>query len=253
MNRLNHLLIICSTALIFVLQASAQKYNCTTGLMSIPTAEMAASGTFRGEASYLSKALTPEQFLYKGKKYATFNYGVGMAMFSWLEMSYVCSLLKYERGTGSNVKAGYYNQDRRINVKVQPLREGRWWPAIAVGMDDIGRFKKVETDIVGTNSFYQNWYVIGSKHFEVGGMELGAHLGYREHYAHINHDKDGIIGGVSVRPDFCRDLRFMADWNGMYVSVGADALIWKHLFAQVCLTDGRYISGGLAYHYTIPY
>ena len=253
MNALNRLIATCIGALVCGLYVSAQKYNGNTGLMTVPTAEMAAAGTFRGEASYLSKETTPEQFIYHDEKYATFNYGAGMTIFSWLEMSYICSLLKYDKGTGANAKGGYYNQDRRINVKVRPIKEGKWWPAVAVGMDDTGRFRKVKTDTPHTNSYFQNYYIVGSKHLEVGGMELGLHLGYHQYSAHINHEKDGVFGGVSVRPDFYRDLRFMADWNGKQINVGADALLWKHLFAQVFLTDGKYVSGGIAYHYTIPY
>ena len=147
---------------------------------------------------------------------------------------------------------GYYNEDRRVNVKLTPLYEGRWWPGIAVGMDDIGRFKRFKTGVKG-NNYYQNIYVAASKHFDIRGYELGAHLAYRYYSSDVNSNRRGLAGGVTFRPAFYRPLRLVGDWDGVGVNVGADVLLWRHLFVQAALVHGQGFTGGLGYHYTIKH
>lgn len=63
---------------------------------------------------------------------------------------------------------GFYNEDRRVNVKLPPLKEGKWWPAVAMGMDDIGRFNLIKSGTNGNNKF-QNIYGVVSKNFDIRG------------------------------------------------------------------------------------
>ena len=236
-----------------VVGTHAQEYHGTTGLLQVPSAETDSAGTFRGNMMFLSKEFTPNQMAFNKEKYNTFNYGVGLTVWDWVEISYCASLLKMYKNHDKTSTPGYYNEDRRVNVKFRPLKEGRWWPAIAVGMDDIGRFQKFTTGKAIGNNYYQNIYIAGSKHFNIHGYELGAHLAYRYYSAEINAEHRGVVGGVTLRPAFYRPLRFIAEWDGVGVNVGADVLLWRHLFIQACLVHGRGFTGGLSYHYTIPY
>ena len=148
---------------------------------------------------------------------------------------------------------GYYNEDRHVNVKLIPLYEGRWWPAIAVGMDDVGDFQFLKMKDLTTNHYFENLYIICTKHFDIKGYEIGAHLGYRYYPSDNNKERRGVAGGVTLRPAFYRPLRFIVEWDGVGVNVGADVLLWRHLFIQAALIHGQGFTGGLGYHYTIPF
>ena len=241
---------------------SAQNYHGTTGLLQVPSAEMGPAGTFRGCASFLCKEFTPDQLQRDGEKYNTFGYAVGITAFRWLEISYAPTLLYMHRNGHSNEPLGYYNEDRHMNVKVNPLYEGKWWPAIALGMDDIGRFKLIKSGANG-NNYFQNIYIVASKHFDIKGFEIGAHVAYRYYSSQANSNRRGVAGGITFVPRLGEALqgprawlqrpRLIVEWDGIGVNVGADVLLWRHLFVQACLVHGRGFTGGLSYHYTIPF
>lgn len=226
--------------------AHSQDYHGTTGLLQVPSAEMDSAGTFRGGAYFLHRKFLPAMMPKKN----TFGYSVGITPFRWLEMSYAASLLYMHKNSNRKEKMGYYNEDRHVNVKVNPLYEGRWWPAIVLGMDDVGRFSKI-TKGNSKNNYFQNIYVAGSKHFDVKGYELGVHLAYRYYSRDKNSDRRGVAGGLSLRPAFFKPLRIVGEWDGTGINVGADVLLWRHLFMQAALVHGTGFTGGISYHYTI--
>ena len=226
-----------------------QDYNGISGLLNVPSAEADSAGTFRGGFHFLHRDFLPEQMPDKN----TMGYTIGITPFRWIEMSYAATLLWMHKKADENEKMGFFNEDRRINVKVTPLYEGTYWPAIALGMDDVGRFKNFKTHNSGANSYFQSLYAVASKHFDIKGYELGAHLAYRYYASDVNRDRRGIAGGVTLRPAFYRPLRVVAEWDGVGVNVGADVLLWRHLFIQASLVHGRGFTGGVSYHYTIKY
>ena len=72
-----------------------------------------------------------------------------------------------------------------------------------------------------------------------------------------------MAGGVTFVPRLGESLqgprawlqrpRFIVEWDGVGVNVGADVLLWRHLFVQAALIHGQGFTGVLAYHYTIPF
>lgn len=241
---------------------SAQDYHGTTGLLQVPSAEMGPAGTFRGSAMFLHKNFTPDQLQRDGEKYNTFNYAIGVTAFRWIELSYAASLLYMHKNGKKEEPLGYYNEDRRVNVKVNPLYEGKWWPAIALGMDDVGRFNRFKSGANG-NNYFQNLYIVASKHFDIKGFEIGAHIAYRYYSSKANSNRRGVAGGITFVPRLGEALqgprawlqrpRLIVEWDGLGVNVGADVLLWRHLFVQACLVHGRGFTGGLSYHYTIKF
>lgn len=239
-------------SLICVHHAVAQEYHGTTGLLSVPCAEMDSVASFRGGAAFLYKDILPDQFDEGDGKHNTYSYYFGITAMPWLELSYACTLLYMHKNADSREPMGYYNEDRHVNVKLRPLKEGRWWPAIALGMDDVGRFNRISNGRNG-NNYYQNIYITGSKHWNIQGYELGTHLTYRYYTTKRNKEMRRIAGGVTLRPNFYRPLRIVAEWDGRGVNVGADALLWRHLHLQAALVHGHGFTGGIGYHYTIRY
>lgn len=253
---------LLAAMLLLTTMLSAQNYHGTTGLLQVPNAEMGPAGTFRGSASFLHKAFTPDQLQRDGDKYNTFGYAIGLTAFRWIEVSYAATLLYMHKNGKKDEPLGYYNEDRHMNVKVNPLYEGRWWPAIALGMDDIGRFKLIKSGASG-NNYFQNLYIAATKHFDIKGFELGVHVAYRYYSSNANSNRRGVAGGITFVPRLGESLRnprawlqrprLIVEWDGIGVNVGADVLLWRHLFVQASLIHGYGFTGGLSYHYTIPF
>lgn len=67
--------------LMFPLNIEAQEYTGITGMMHVPTAEMAPAGTARIGAFFLNREFTPNKLAYKGEKYNTYNHFLAIAPF----------------------------------------------------------------------------------------------------------------------------------------------------------------------------
>lgn len=104
----------------------AQYTMGTTGMMNIPTAEMQQTGTFMIGGNYLPEELNPF-------KYNSGNYFVNITFFSFLELNYRCILLKSDYMAK---KPKFNQQDRSLSVRLRPLKEGKYWPAIVIGSND---------------------------------------------------------------------------------------------------------------------
>lgn len=220
----------------------AQEYTGITGMMHVPTAEMAPAGTARVGAFFLNGEFTPDKLAYKGEKYNTYNHFLAIAPFSWVELSYVCTLLKNAKNKDGAQKVGYYNKDRFFCIKLRPLKEGKYWPALAVGTQDPTR--TVE-DKSGDYAYFNNFYVAASKHLNWKGHELGVHLTYRYYRSDFNAKWRGVTGGITYRPAFAPNSRAMLEYTGNDVNVAVDCYLWRLLFVQAGLQNGKYFSGGL--------
>lgn len=239
-------ILFCLLFVIFLpLSSAAQEYNGLTGLLHVPSAVPDSSGTFRGGFVYLDRKFLPNKM---SGTYNTFGYYAAISAWSWIELSYACTLLRLKR-RGERV----INEDRHFNAKLLPLREGKWWPALAIGMDDIGRWKD-QPDMGGyNNNYFQNIYIAVSKHIDIRGYELGAHLSYRYYTSDDNKNRRGFAGGLTLRPAFYKPLRLIVEWDGAGVNAGVDVTLWRHLFLQACLVHGSGFMGSIAYHYTIHF
>ncbi len=253
-------IILLMCLLMYVVPAAAQNYHGTTGLLHVPSAETDSAGTFRGGFHFLGKRFHP--ITCNDEPYNTMCYGIAITAWEWVEMSFSQTILK-EPKYGDYGPIGYYNQDRHLNIKLRPLKEGRWWPAVAIGWDDVGKPRKFKTREY-SNSHFQNLYAVASKHMDVNGHLIGAHMGYRYYAARYTHNLfGGLIGGISYTPRLPEKLqgpqawlqrpRIIIEWDGKGVNVGGDVLLWRHLFIQAALIHGQGFMGGVSYHYRIKF
>lgn len=222
----------------------AQAYVGITGLVHIPTAEMAEEGDVRAGSFFLPADFVPENMQRNQEigRYNTFNYYLAITPFSWIELSYVCTFLKaHKNNDPTNTVIGYYQKDRHFNVKVRPLKEGRYWPALAIGAQDPGRSVKDNGDY----AYFQNFYAVASKHVTLRGHELAAHVAYRYYRSDFNRRWRGVAGGITYRPAFAHNLRLAGEYTGDAFLVGVDCLLWRHLFLQASLQDGKHFVGGI--------
>lgn len=238
-------LIVCLlVGLLVVCTIQAQEYTGITGMIHVPTAEMAPEGDARIGVSFLNREFLPDMINFEGEKYDSFNHYLAITPFPWIELAYVCTLVKDYKNLDKSQKVGYYQKDRFFAVKLRPLKEGRYWPAVAIGTQDPGRTVPDES---GDYAYFLNYYIAATKHWRPGGHELGFHLTYRYYRSDHNRKWNGVVGGVTYRPAFASNCRAMVEYTGNDVNVGVDCLLWKHLFIQAALQNGRYFSGGLRF------
>lgn len=231
--------------------ASAQLYTGLSGLLNTPSADMNEEGTARIGGYFMNKHFTPDDdgiygFIYDGKKYNTVDFYLSITPFEWIELGYTFTLQK-------SLLDGYdkpkYNQkDRYFSVKLNPLREGRYHPAIAIGSNDfIGSPTKRHGNGGSGAGYFCNYYIAATKHFKPAGHNIGINLAYRYCPNVYNEKWEGVVGGITWQLKWVPNLRAIAEYTGNEVNVGADCLLWKHLFLQVVLQDGKYFSGGLCF------
>ena len=238
-------LLFAAAAISMTTALRAQEYSGITGLFQVPSAEMAPEGTARIGVYYMSKEFIPDKITFNGERFNTTNHFLGITPFSWIEISYICTLLKAYKNNDDSQKSGYYMKDRHFSVKIRPLKEGKWWPAIALGYQDPGR--TVE-DKGGEAAYFSNYYAVATKHIPCWGSELGVTVAYRHYRGSMNEKWNGIAGGLSFRPAFAKDLRALVEYTGDDVNVAVDYLLLKHFFLQAGLQDGKHFTGGVCCH-----
>lgn len=239
----------------FMDKVSAQNYHGTSGMLQVQTAEIDSAGTFHGGISFVHKDILPNLRYYgDGKPFNAPCYTIGITAWKWLQLSYTGTIVRMHKNGDESKPLGYYNEDRHINIHLTPLYEGKYWPSIAVGWDDIGNLRTLKINKnLSSNNFFECLYIAGSKHFDLKGYEIGTHLTYRYYPSDLNKERRGVAGGLTLRPAFYRPLRVVAEWDGVGVNIGADVLLWRHLFIQAALVHGKGFMGGVSYHYTIKF
>lgn len=246
MKRHFFLSIAILTLAMIPLAGRAQQYTGISGLLHVPSADMHHEGDACIGIHYLNKNMLPDVgFLYNNEKYNTYDYYLSITPYSWIELSYVCTK-RMDMVDGEPV---YKRKDRNFSMKIRPLQEGKYWPAIAIGCNDVA--SSVASIITSNNDnvqlYFQNYYLATTKHFDLGGNELGVTLAYRYYTRDYNAKWNGIVGGVTFRPSFFPQARAIAEWTGNEFQIGIDALLFRHIFIQASLKDFKYPCVGLCF------
>ncbi len=234
--------------LLLSLSVSAQQYVGLTGMIHVPTADMDTVGIARIGAHFIPKSMTPSTLKLDGKKYNTLTNFLTLTPFRWIQLSYGYTLMKFHQDLNPNNKTGFYAKDRYFSIKLQPIREGKWWPSVVIGGNDVwGSDDGGES----ASNYYKNFFIATSKHFDIKGNIIGGHLTYRKWDKEFNHKWNGVVGGITFQPNFYRPLRAMAEWDGNEVNIGADCLLFKYFLLQCALLDFRHFNAGLCIYYPL--
>ncbi len=226
-----------------------QQYTGMSGLIHVPTGEMDKEGDARVGVHFLNREFSPSSFAYN-----TTTHYLSITPFSWVEVGYTCTLMKGNiEVDGVSKDGGYSHKDRYFSLKLQPLKEGRWWPSIAIGTNDpMGSSSddkfyedvEVHRNYKGSR-YFANYYLAATKHFDFKAGELGLHAAYRHWKRDYNAKWNGVVGGITFRPAFFPKLRAVAEYTGDDVNIGADCLLLKYFLLQATLQNGKYFSGGI--------
>jgi len=259
MRRINLLLLII---VVGTITGYGQQYTGMSGLIHVPSAEMDEEGSIRTGTHFMNKHFLPnrafdlsEAFPELGKgKYNSTDFYVSITPFSWIEIGYTITLRKSNHSNSmSDYDISYCRKDQYFSLKVRPLTEERWWPSIVLGTNDpitTGGTKNTGKE-VNLNQHFANYYIAATKHFSIGLQEFGVTAVYRKFKRKYNSRWNGLVGGVTYRPSFAKNIRGIVEWTGCDINIGVDCVLWKHLMLQFSVQDGRYPSGGICYTTTL--
>lgn len=207
--------------------STGQTLSGTTGLLSVPSADKQADGTFMTGANYLPEINQPTW------KYDTGNYYFNLTFLPFLEVALKCTLLKRDN-TGR-----YTGQDRGVSLRFQLMKEKKYLPAVTLGVHDA--FTSSER-----NQHFGATYIVMTKHFSISRTLLGTTLGYG-----IDVIKGsqfvGLFGGVSLTPGFLKPLTLMAEYDGKGINLGGSLFLFNHLYLFAMAQHLTDLTGGLAY------
>lgn len=236
MKKIFALLLVCLGGISANL--SAQQYTGITGLVHVPTAEMSEKSNGRIGGHYLYESLTPDSYRFRGDEYSTFSQYIAFTPFSWVELSYTNILTKGLDGDG---KEAFTGNHWFTSMKIQPVKEGEFNPAIAIGTQNAREYFRNRKP----KSRYCNTYISATKHFGIPSGSLGAHLTYRQYENDDAHDQwGGIVGGVTYTPDSMENLQISAEYNGDAFITAGQWTVWKYLVLQAIIVDGTHFCGG---------
>ena len=219
--------------------AKSQTVIGTPGLMNIPTAEIRKGGTFDGGASLMQKELQSEAMHYN-----TGLYYINFAPFSFFDITLRETLVKSYKSSG---EYGFYQQDRSLTLRVQPIREkdGCWWPSILIGSND---FYSPHGD-----SYYAAVYGVMTKTLPIKGLgKFAITAGYAKPIRK-GVLYNGVFGGISVSPYFAPMLRVMGEYDTRGVNVGIGAHLFRHLNLTCFTREFKGISATISYQHTITF
>lgn len=215
--------------LLSAVTARAQYSMGTAGMLNAPSAEMHETGTFVIGGNFLPKSINPF-------KYNTGNYFVGITLFDFMELTYRETLLKT---TYMTEKPKFNQQDRSMSIRIRPLKEGKYHPAIVIGAHD-------PFNDLGENH-YQAVFGAATKHLDWGEHELGLTVGYMGCTGNRNRLNNGVFGGVTYRPAFCKETTLTVEYDTHRVNVGVAARLWRHVSLHAFTSGFDCISGGIRY------
>ncbi len=228
--------------LLLSLAVSAQQYIGLSGMIHVPTADMDTVGVARVGAHYIPRSMMPDRMLLDGEKFNSLTNYLSVTPFRWIQLSYGYTLWKFHQDKNPNNQVGFYAKDRYFSIKLQPIREGKWWPSVVIGGNDV--WGSADEGESGSN-YYKNYFISASKHLDVGGHLIGGHVTYRRWSKEFNHKWNGVVGGITFQPGFYRPLRAMAEWDGNEVNIGVDCQLFKYFLVQCALLDLRTLNAGL--------
>ncbi len=228
--------------LMLVVTVRGQQYIGMEGMIHVPTADMDTVGIARIGAHYIPKQMMPDKMLIDGEKFNSLTNYLSITPFRWIELGYGYTLWKFHKDKNPSNGVGFYAKDRYFSVKLQLLQEDQWWPSVAVGGNDV--WGSNDAGESGSN-YYKNYFAALSKHLDLGGNRVGAHLVYRNWNRDFNKKWNGVIGGLTFRPSFYQPLRVMCEWDGNEVNIGADCRLFKYVLVQCSLLDFGHFNAGL--------
>jgi hypothetical protein len=197
----------CFAMAILGVQSSVhgQSLSGNTGLVTIPSARMQEDGALSFGFSYFDKK---HQQYFEGTK----DFGAAYVNLTFLPFLEV--VMRVNRPIPFH---STYTVDRFPMVRVRVLNEGKYLPAIALGINDFA-----STSSWGTVHFNATYLVMSKK---IATFDF--HLGYAPVIMKaLYYQLDGLFGGIAYTP--YKSVNLFAEYDTRYVNAGIQYLFLKH-------------------------
>ena len=217
--------------------SSAQSLTGTSGLITIPTAEILRDGEVSFGANFMNK----EYFTYGHNEYHGLANFATVGYLPFLEISFrLTRRLDYPEPQAIG--------DRMLSVRLRPLKESRFFPAFVLGAHD---FVRVTGTAIPTNNF-NALYLSASKGFGLRPVidRIDFHLGYGTDWIEaLDHQFVGPFGGISISPR--RFITLMLEHDAEKLNCGLRISILDHIDFLAALIDLKVISGGTSFRFRL--
>ncbi len=141
-----------------------------------------------------------------------------------------------------------YFPDRMLSLRFLALRERRYLPALALGLQDPTYL------LGGAGGYYASNYAVASKTFRRGSFLLQSHLGYGFAPLEIGRRRppdyvpyEGLFGGMSLRWVRLPGAEGLLEHDSRHWNVGVKVLFFNRLQVLAGLHEGRAFSGGVSW------
>lgn len=213
--------------------AAAQALPGTSGLVSIPTALIAADGDVAAGVNVIGA--------HYHEYYDDGRFDENAAIAQFVTAGFLPFVEVGLRLTRIDDVPRQALGDRMVSFRVRLLKEGRHHPGLAVGVHDI----------VGTRIFHAQ-YAVMSKTVATAAGPAGLHLGYGGDVLPLRaqgRQFDGLFGGVSVAPR--RWVTLMAEYDGERPNAGVRLGPVHGVALLAALQNFEGVSGGVSYTFAL--
>jgi len=214
----------------------AQSLTGTSGLVTIPTAEVLEDR----EISFGSSWLNKEWLAYSNNEYHSMINFVTIGYLPFLEISLRLTRLLNHPGASAF-------GDRMIGVRLRLLKESKSLPSFVLGIHDF------LWSVSGyPTNFFNALYLSTSKSLRFDSLidRIQLHLGYGTDWLEAeNHQFAGLFGGISVSPR--PFIAFMLEYDAERINCGLQISIFDHIELLAAISDFNTLSGGMVYKFKL--
>lgn len=238
-----HTPLILFLMVIFALFSGAVVGQSTTGFsgyFSIPTAELSPDKSVNIGYNQLNRKYYG---FYEGKH----DLDVGFIDIGFLPIMEVGIRITRPRGFQTENKTTW---DRMIASRILPVKETKYFPAVAVGFQ--GFFT---TGKDGGANYFNSTYIVASKNFTTGWFinKFGLSLGYGSDILKASsYQFIGVFGGFKFSPKNMDNLELMVEYDTDKWNVGARIICFKHIILLAGFEGLDSFSGGVSYRFLLP-
>ncbi|MCK9271000.1 MAG: YjbH domain-containing protein [Bacteroidales bacterium] len=231
--------------LVFLLNihtATSQSLPGTTGYFNIPSAEIYPDRSFFAGANLLNK----EYKKWGNPDYHAMDFFVTTTFVPFVELS-----IRFSRMI--DLPEELYSStvgDRMASLRVRPLKEGRYHPAVVVGLQNF--FTTLQS---GDASHFNSTYIVLTKNFHLNTFidRVGVTAGYgSDLFTAADYQFIGLFGGINFSPKNMEFLELMMEYDADKWNAGARITILKHVVILAGLEGLDAFSGGISYKLTLP-
>ena len=212
--------------IISVVTFHSQSLNSLSGYYNIPIAEIYNDGSVVAGVFYIPYKFSQE----KGFDREAIGYFGAISYFPFLEIS-----LRFTKRLGPNYALG----DRMFSFKLRLIKEGKYFPSFAIGVQDFFHSTEAMTNR------YNSLYSVITKNISIGNVinNISLTVGYGSDLIKANgYEYIGLFGGVSLM--ILDHLEFIFENDARFYNVGARIKVFENIFLLGGYRDLKYFSGG---------